>query len=66
MAIFDTKNKFRYKVLTTMVYKDKQLEEFLDDQGEMGWEAVSLEVDYKKDLKDKPCRWYRVVFKARY
>ena len=66
MAIFDTKNKFRYKVLTTMVYKDKQLEEFLDDQGEMGWEAVNLEVDYITDAKDKPCRWYRVVFKVRY
>lgn len=67
MAIFDIldNRKFRYKILSEIIYKDKELKDLLDEQGSLGWEAVHLEMERTEHL-GKPCRSYRIVFKASY
>ena len=37
------KKKFRYKVLSEIIYTNKELMDFLNDQGDIGWEAVNVE-----------------------
>ena len=67
MPLFDDlgNRKYKYKILTEIIHKDKELRDFLDDQGDIGWEAVHLEMEKDTDLEGKPCRWYRIVFKTR-
>ena len=67
MAIFGNleNRKFRYKILSEIIFKDKELKDLLDEQGSLGWEAVHLEMERTEHL-GKPCRSYRIVLKARY
>ena len=66
MGIFDNKKnkKYRYKVLTEMVRNDKELQEFLNDQADLGWRPVNFTVEKITDLEDVPCRFYRIIFES--
>ena len=68
MALFDDERKgFRYKVLEETCYHYDELVKFLDEQGELGWEAFHiLDSNRDKDEDGRSYRIYRVVFKASY
>ena len=60
------KKKFRYKVISEIIYTNKELMDFLNDQGDIGWEAVNVESSDFKDVKGKRCLHCTIVFKSSY
>ena len=47
-----------------MVRNDKELQEFLNDQADLGWRPVNFTVEKITDLEDVPCRFYRIIFES--